>query len=192
MADEPYHDYWRALGQMIHEFAVVEFLMAIYVAQLAGVKLPLARAVFSGSVRVKGAMEMARRIHASKGEPIALEPVFNQLIALNGFRNDLVHHGGHHAGEGRFSVTNYNEAHTPAKLRTFEVQVDLLEGAITDLRKIQHHIGVETGAYPATDDRIAAVLAASWLYKSQQPAREPTRNPEGTRARRRQRQSSRP
>lgn len=157
---------------MIHEFAMVEFLLGLYIGKVAGIKPPESRAIFSGSARVRSAIEMIRRIEASRSKKSPLEDIFNQLAHINTLRNDIVHHAGLDAGDGTFSVTNYNEAHTAAKKKTFIVTVDLLEDVITDLRKAQYHLGDELAHFSDDNQFIKTILDSAWLYKPPQPVRD--------------------
>jgi hypothetical protein len=188
MSDEKYHDYWLALGQFVHEFAVIELFMGLLLMQVSGVKPPIAAAVFSG-VRADAARNLINRaLDAAKNEAQKqrLEHVFAQLGHMTEARNDILHCGAFEHHNNEFIVNKI--AHIPEREEIYAVTVDTLEALITDARKVQHHLMFETSGEASelltNDARFRGVLAASWLYKPPQQDARDRRNTVGPRLRR--------
>lgn len=176
MADEAYQDYWRALGQMIHEFSVVELLLNTIPSRMARLMPSISQAVLSGSTRADAACKLIKRVIEAKGQADAeMDYVCSQVAALNTMRTHIVHCGAHHDGE-TFVASNWMAAHHSRNRKTDNVQTRMLEAMITDLRKVQHHLIARIHTHIRSDPQVHAVLAAPWQYKSPQPVPEAVRS----------------
>ena len=188
MLDEPYRDYWPALGKFIHEFSGMESLLHELAIRVAGVSDNLGKAIFSG-LRIDNAKDALNRMYEASGDQAAkdrMAPVFAQIGAIAGMRNNIVHWGAQSVsrddGFEGLLVSNARIAHTKERLRTFVVSAEMLTDMRVDISKISMHLLVELfrdreGAKIAPT--VTRVLEAPWRYKSppQSPAQRKPRAP---------------
>lgn len=109
-APEVKREYFAALGEFVHEFAHVERMTLALLWQMAGLTVPVARAILSG-VRADAASNLINRIlevspPPAPGTRADLQDVFGQLGLINSVRNSLLHLGTEFADEGTEFVTS--------------------------------------------------------------------------------------
>ncbi len=173
--------YYTALGKFVSEFSRVETTLHGSLTIFAGVKNPVARAIFGG-LKVEGHLQLIKRIADSKDwTPLKkekLEEIINHLGPINKLRNDILHYGASmdRSTEDAWLVTNKDYVHIADKVRELSVTPKLLEDVCADLRKIFHLIIVlsfydmsETDG-ASLEGHFSEFLAPAWRYKSPQPA----------------------
>lgn len=182
--NEPYREYWAELGQFIHYFSDIERGMQSLLRTIAGVSDPIGAALFSG-IKVDGAMGLINRAceATERGElQSRLKPIFDQLGAINGVRNNVVHWGAQE-DNGELIVTNAYLAATPDRVRTFPISSRDLQLMIIDLIKIRMHLALEeaderreTISNELRQRLFNRVLASAWRYKppQQSPPKKPS------------------
>jgi hypothetical protein len=168
--------YWLTLGEFIDNFAKVETATHLALRWYTRTQTVVAKAVFSG-VRADAAVEYLRRLaeaaFINASEWTELEPVLNQLRAINAMRNRILHEGAEAIAEGRGFTTNALRALTEQRITAFPISPEILAAMTRDLRKIFIHLAVRhsgrvlRGAHPELDE----ILRASWQYKPPQPLR---------------------
>jgi hypothetical protein len=197
----PPRRYWEALGRFITMFSVVEENVQLALWRAAGVKPPVAPAIFSGT-RIEAATGHIKRIAEAQKWPkrkrAELAEVFKQLSDLTRIRNDMLHYGASSSGPDEWTVSSRLVAHIAERIRETKISPAILHQMSEDLFKITLHLaGIERRGKPVrVHPSIAPILARAWLYKSQpQPNLNKTRGsqvPRNKRLRRsRQPQSSR-
>lgn len=166
--DKKLKAYWQSLGRFIHQFSSVEQTVQLALWHYAKVSDDIGRAAFSG-VRIDGAVTLIRRIAQVDDEAslalVILDPVFDQLIAINAIRNDIVHYGSHASGATDGFVSNAAFALTEAHIRETIISVELLEALSFDLSKINGHLAAML--WPNDPDRRnwSWYLKSPWQYK---------------------------
>jgi hypothetical protein len=184
LGDRRLRDYRFALGSFVDYFAKVEMAVQWTLQWQTGMEEFTARAVFSG-VRAHVAVGHLRRLAEVKKIAAAewklLEPVLNQLIAINGVRNLILHYGtsSEKIREGRGLVTDAPRALTLEKMKMHAISSEILLAMTTDLAKIYAHLAVRhMGRDPARfakNDWWKETLAVPWQYKPPQPAKRDRR-----------------
>jgi hypothetical protein len=186
--NEPYVDYWAALGKFVHLFSGVEALLQALVFKLAGVSDEIGKAMFPG-LRVDVAKDVINRLLDAKGDVAAKERLrepFAQLGQINAVRNNLIHWGAQDTGNG-LQVSNERIAHTKEKLRRYTVSAEMLADMREDLATIEWSILRET--IPAEYIRgfdakaVASFAQRPWRYTPppQSPPPKPPRSHEARR-----------
>lgn len=177
--EEPYRDYWAALGRFIHEFSAVENTLRALVLYHAGVEDKIGRAVFHG-LRVDNAKDTVNRILEAKGDHAAkarLEDPFAQLGVIASMRNNIVHWGAELADEAGLRVSNRRLAITPDRVRSYTVSAEHLGQMQQDLLRIHTLFMMEIYGHPDPaiyeSNFAETVRAQTWLYKQPQPAPRP-------------------
>jgi hypothetical protein len=138
-----FEDYYNALGRFVSKFSEVEtnFLTALW--HFGGLESPISQAVLSG-VKIEGATGYINRIADAKGWTKKRRQRFkdfsDQLGLINKLRNDILHNGANWTGQQTWTVTNKLIAHTPSRIRTFPITVQLLKDAVSDLEKIENDL----------------------------------------------------
>jgi hypothetical protein len=167
--------YCLALGQFVDQFSKVESSLHLLLRWQTKTTTGTARAVFSG-VRADAAAEYVRRLHSvgiiDPREWVELEPVLNQVKAINTMRNDILHQGAMAIAEGRGFTTNALRALTEQHIKSFPVSPEMLADMTADLRKIFIHLAVRHCGRPALRGKhpeLEEVLRGTWRYKPPQP-----------------------
>ena len=134
-----YDRFYAALGRFVAEFSDVEAYLQTVMWRAAGVKPPVAPAVFSG-VRIDQAISFMNRIADAKRWPKRRRDEFSylsqQLGIINKLRNDILHYGAETDYAGRWLVSNEKFIHTPERLRETYIDERELANATSDLKKI--------------------------------------------------------
>lgn len=181
--EEPYRDYWQALGRFIDQFASVEKHMQIMLRHYAAASEAVGRVVFSGH-RINDGIDTVNRLLDARALPrvkARLRPVFGQLAQINTTRNNIVHWGVTHDWAAGLAVTSpgvlVTNRHLVQPGRTeqrYLVSLDDFGDMTADLIKIGMHFNVEM--YRDHLNRqlyrraLREVLNASWSYKPPQRA----------------------
>jgi hypothetical protein len=175
-------EYYLALGKFVSEFSELEQAMQISLWIISGVKQPLAQAVFSG-VRADDAANKITRIVAAENWPeeraAEWQAICERLGLLRTFRNDILHYGVNWESEGRWTTTNRRFAHTPEKVSTSPVTVDILQAATEDVMALSLHLF--KFVFNAKPDPLTALdrtRTDAWRYKSSRQAGYPRRSPD--------------
>jgi hypothetical protein len=187
--DEPYVEYWKALGQFISEFARTEKTLQFLLRHYAEVSENVGKAIFHGT-RIDAAKDHINRILEATDNLEAknrLERPFAQLGVISGMRNNIVHWGSTRKGPDDFLVSNSSLAHTKERLREFQISPRALRAMSLDLFAISVHFVMEMrrAGEPEIVEEFSEIVNAPWLYKPPQP----TPQTKGTRARRRERKN---
>jgi hypothetical protein len=166
--------FWVVLGQFVECFAHVESIIQVLLWHVSRVEVSVAQAIFSG-VRAHQAIDFINRILDSEGErreKQALAGCFTQFALLNRIRNDILHYGSFLYEKDVARVSNALAAHTPEKLREFQVSVQDLLDMTGDLQQIIYVFGqiiwfdiplAEATSHPD-------IHLAPWRYKQPRPA----------------------
>lgn len=132
-------EYWKALGRFVSTFSLVENRMQITLWRIAGIKPPVAPAIFSGT-RAKAAGEFLRRIGEAQKWPkkdmVFLNHIIAQLGELTRVRNDILHYGAKSEGEGKWTVSTALVAHVESQIRITKVSTEILDQMSADLLTI--------------------------------------------------------
>jgi hypothetical protein len=163
---QPFHAYWRALGEFIFWFALVERDLQSLASHVAGLDSTKASAMF-GNLRVDAAKDMITRLLDAEGrkqEKSALSPALDQLSRIARARNQLVHWGAQHDVEG-YLVSN---KHLSARhLVEWTATPDLLRAMCHDLWTIRAVIWVQIhGATDDPRDGTSRAALSPWQYKA--------------------------
>lgn len=139
--------FWRALGQFLDAYAVVEMMLNVLVVRYADMTWENARALFL-PLRVDAASNHLSRLIAGKfvrgKRATELTAIIQQLGQINRMRNDILHLGARPRGlpTGPFTVTNRMYARSQAHLRRRNVSVTMLNSMFYDLMEISFRIMV--------------------------------------------------
>jgi hypothetical protein len=115
--------YYTALGHFIFTFARVETILHRALWFCAGVRSPVAQAVFSG-FKIEGCLQLIRRTAEAKNwtkdKREKLEEITNRLGPINRLRNDLLHYGVDldMKNDDSWTFTNAQFVHVPERIRT--------------------------------------------------------------------------
>lgn len=162
--------YWEALGRFVSLYSMVEESMQAALWRCAGVKPPVAPAIFSGT-RAKAASEYIDRIAEAqrwpKSKRAEIKDVFKQLSELTQTRNDILHYGASMSGPGEWVVDNKLAAHVEKKIRRTKISVKILNQMSEDAYKIMLHVvGIEKrGKDVPAPPSVEAILKRAWLYR---------------------------
>jgi hypothetical protein len=196
---EPARGYYRALGRFIHRFSQVERVMITAAHHFAGLESPVAQAVMFG-FRVDACKDVINRILDANGDiatAARLKSAFDQLGVINSARNNIIHWGAFATADDTLIAINDFLAHTPERVRSIGVSVDMLDRMQDDLARIQMLILWET-----VEDKSANVWSRflekvvkpqrgrPWRYKQPQPAPHVKERQDRLRAQKRQRGAS--
>jgi hypothetical protein len=165
--DQLYHDYWLALGKLMHQFSHVEAMLQYALTHFAGVSDELGRTLF-GNSRVGDAKAELNRVLVATGRDDVkdrLEPFLAQLGEINSARNDLIHGRVLPTEmENKFLVTNAARASAPKRAES--------PSSVFDLQAMAWDLFVIMGVLMAemkTPDGVAPTPAAPdplpWFYK---------------------------
>ena len=197
IVDDP--AYWRALGEFIERFAIVEDVLFNYVARIIPATSTVSRAILPGT-RTGELCECIRRIweadenwhaHPETGLPLSeihflqkkeLDPVLSHLKAINTVRNSLVHYATFTTSDkGRIS-SNVGRAITPEGIKEHRATPTILNQMTADLGKVGRHLltFIVTWKNPFAESvRDWPALNDTWQYKpeldQQSPAHKQTR-----------------
>jgi hypothetical protein len=165
----------QALGEFCWNFSIIEGVVQSALYRLAGIRIDIGNAVFSG-VRVEGGMQHITRLAEVRGwsetKKAELKYVFDQLSIINKLRNDILHYGAYRLG-GDYIVSNRRIAHIPERIREIRISHTTLEAASGDLAEIDSrlHLLAWEGYLPAeVTDAMRKSLTPSWRYKQPPPA----------------------
>jgi hypothetical protein len=133
--------YYAALGEFIHAYSDVEAELQRTLWHHAGVKEPVAQAVFSG-VRTEAAISNINRIgEARKWSELKkrkFKSLFDQLQIINKLRNDIVHRGASLQADGTWLSSNEKFVHIAERTTTTPVSAAILNAAGADLFEIRY------------------------------------------------------
>jgi len=168
-------EYFFALGRFISLFAETEATVQEVLWHFAGVKSPVAPALFSG-VRVEDARNKITRIAEAEGwndeRKATWKAISEQLSLVQQLRNDVVHYGAQWRGRHSWVISNRLFAHTDNAVKEFNISATMLNDASADLETIEHRLIAFTwpDAIPpegrAGFDR---ALTRAWQYKRPRP-----------------------
>lgn len=180
-------NYWRALGEFIDRFAIVEVAIHLLLQERTKTHLEIARAVYSG-VRMQAAMGLLNRL--SQVLPLPedrqhdQEHIFAQLGIITRVRNLILHYGaGTLSGPEEWFVDDWLTAINDEQITRIKISVPILSNLIHDLRKInvhlsERHLWREPGLMSPYEDELH-LLHEPWRYKlPEQGSRR--RKPRGT------------
>lgn len=174
-----FNAYWLALGQFVDAFSNIEAATQTLLWEVANTPQETARAVFSG-VKTDTAISFVRRLFDSKGQqlPPMLDRAFQQLAAINTFRNELLHHGATFDGQD-LVVTNRLLA-LPGREKATPVSPEILASLCFDLGTLQYCFALflrerQVGALNQIElDALRVRAQLPWRYKP--PAQQPVRS----------------
>jgi len=131
--------YYNALGEFVHRFAAVEIAVHLVLRYYCKMSANVGKALLSG-VRIDDARNRLNRLHEVKliSDPKwgILEPIFQQLLIINGARNDIIHYGASEVDTKTGFVTNEIMALTEERVSRFPISSEILDEMTEDLRKI--------------------------------------------------------
>jgi len=161
----------QALGGFAWNYSLIEYAVQSTLWKLAGVKEPLAQAIFTG-IRVDGASQMISRIADAQEWPQAKRKeakyIFDQLSLINKLRNDVLHYGAYRLGSD-YIISNRRWVHTPPRIRELRITPATLEAASEDIGQILTRLHFLDGSAknfpPEISDGMKSVLKASWRFK---------------------------
>lgn len=172
-----YDEYHKQLGLFASVFAQVEAHLFVLLIVLAGVTLPIGRALFSGT-RALEAISLMRRVMTVKPPPenirTTLEAVFAQLVLINDIRNHVIHYGIGFA-ETEYVSSNAIRALSEDKKREFTASpIDLhnISSDLTDANAaLSYCTAVLRNKEPASVPlAVTKAQQRAWLYKLPEPA----------------------
>jgi hypothetical protein len=170
-------DYHKQLGLFASVFAQVEAHLFVLLIVLAGVTLPIGRALFSGT-RALEAISLMRRVMTAKPPPenirTTLEAVFAQLALINDIRNHVIHYGTGFA-ETEYVSSNAIRALSSDKEREFTVSPTILHKISSDLVVANTTLSYCTAALRNKEPEsippdVMKAQQRAWLYKLPGPA----------------------
>jgi hypothetical protein len=197
--------YYTALGKFVSQFSKVETILQAALWIIAGVKSPVAQAIFGG-LKIEGHLQLIKRIADAKNWSIArkekLEKIASHLGPINKLRNDILHYGTtiDPTAEDSWLLTNKGYVHIPEKIREVSITPAMLDNASNDLSKLFYLIiflGLDEMSpqlSSETEEKMADAVPPTWLYKpppqgakadkSQKTPQKPSRPRLSSRARR--------
>jgi hypothetical protein len=135
--------YYLALGRFVAEFTEIEGAMQVALWRFSKINSPVAQAVFSG-VRADEASNKITRIgdaeNWTKARASEWKAIADRLAILRTLRNDILHYGAEWEGENAWIITNRDFVHTPKKIMTTPVSVEILAAATSDLEQLSLHL----------------------------------------------------
>lgn len=175
--------YFSALGRFVTMFSLVESATALVLWGAAGLKPPMAQAVFSGT-RMDVATGTIKRIFDINEESGyrkgKIVEAINQLSIITKARNDVLHYGIDFLSDPLdLRITNALFAHIGSKIRTTKISSDILENMTVDLARIlvifvEYYLISSMPDLESLNDEHQPLLEP-WLYKSSE--RENTGKP---------------
>jgi hypothetical protein len=201
MSTESDNKFALALGRLMLAFADAESATFAVLRHYAGVSPKVARAIFSGSVRIRTMIDFIENIAHNTNMDAArrtdLQSVFSQLATINTARDRLIHHGGEidieffQAGSERKTITNKDRVGRAGKEFVQTFAVSDLESMAHDLRlacrRLMPHWNKD-GPFklaPESDP------PSAWRYKPEPPNRKKDSSPQAPESPKRQPKSSR-
>lgn len=191
LSEEPYHDYWYHLGKFVHHFAQAENRLLYVVRELTNMADPIAGIVFSGT-RLDAAKDLINKILDATGQAdrkLRLGRTMDQLSAIGTIRNNVLHWGARHDGQGLL-VSNASLKPTPSKLKEFHITIEDFTKMIDDLERIGLLIMTENNDKFTFEGPWKEFALAPWRYKPPQPSPPKTPRPQAVQSPKRQRRAS--
>lgn len=168
--DKESDEYYQALGRFVSAYAQVEGQLQTVLWKVSSLRKPIAQAVLSG-VRTDDAIRRIYRIADAKAWPqkkrAEFKYVFDQVLVLNRFRNDVLHFGSELQEEGHWLSTNENFVHIPERIYSLVTTKRILDDARGDLEEIGYRLTLFFWKLPRElmKEVRTKVLSASWRYK---------------------------
>jgi hypothetical protein len=176
--------YYTALGKFVSDFSRVETTLHTSLWAIAGVRAPVAQAIFSG-FKIEGCLQLIKRIADAKNWPATskqrLENITSHLGPINKLRNDILHYGvtPDLGAADAWLLSNKGFVHIPEKIRETSITPALLKAATSDLTKLFGLVIALTFYVLMPDDELQKQLEDSplklksaWLYKPPQQAKK--------------------
>jgi hypothetical protein len=170
----------RSLGRLILAFADAESAVFDVLRAFANVSPKVARAIFSGSIRMRTMIEfienIAHNTNVDEKRMGDLRDIFAQLAAINTARDRLIHFAGTHevsmaqTDSPQKVITNKARVGRAGNEFTLSITAADLEHMRSDLilarlHLIPHAVNPSTVFEPAPERR-------AWLYKPEPPNRK--------------------
>ena len=189
-----YGAYWLALGKFVSTFADAEVMTTVVLGHFAETSPEVSQAIFSGA-RGKDAIAYINRICEAKHLPVDadLKSAFAQFQILTDVRN--LHNGVRIHGDGLLATNDAMAYFLPRTIKKIPVSAAMLEGMTQDAETIRIKLILFTMkgrsvAHPEGVQRLVALAARPWLYKSPPQASPPRKTPDKNAAHQRQQKSS--
>jgi hypothetical protein len=164
--------YYEELGRFIDVFADVESNLQLALWKIAKLRSPIAQALLSNSRVAEASSQIKRLAHAlgwSAKRRDRLTILFSQLGVITQTRNDMLHFGAIHRGDGVHEITNILYVYEPGRIRTTKISVEILQSMVSDLLIIASELSVmrKGRKSSATMRRAAAQMPPkrAWQYK---------------------------
>ena len=164
----------RALGRLMVAWADAEREAYHVLVAYSGVSDAVGRALFSGT-RMTGVIDFIRSIDFNKPLPIDrsadLAHVFDQISAINGIRNHLVHHSSHSYSfdENSHRVVANERTSRYGQGKGYVVSPEEIENITQDLLAISNHLnmhhGPRNGQFMPWRENSPSDPPTPWLYK---------------------------
>lgn len=177
-AAQTIHEYWLALGEFVHTFALVESVVQSTLWAVSDTPSPIAKAIFSGT-KTEVAASFIRRIFEAQAAqmPDILRRPLEQLQLINALRNDLLHFGIYVDSRSPEQMLVSNQLIAlPGKVRVSPISPTVLGDLTTDLKTIMNCLALfqESARGYGADARVVSYLEQSsqtpWRYTPRQQA----------------------
>ena len=174
MLEEPYRQYWRNLGRLLHYFAQAEGDLIALLRTASGVTNEIGGALFHGT-RVESAKDLINNVLESTRRSDVKDQLsvpLAQLATIATVRNNLVHWGVNHDGSDKLLVSNAHKY--PNKIKEYRISAKDFDNIYFDIERINIWI-ILLDSYlddgdPSELDRWGNYLRRPWLYMPPQPS----------------------